>query len=66
VEEYRPLAKNLCQAVVRTLKESEESLQGQSDNFTLLLNTYPAQKMPVVDLPSFIWCWPNSRRRPVS
>ncbi|KAF8347098.1 Vps51/Vps67 domain-containing protein [Amanita rubescens] len=27
VEEYRPLAKNLCQAVVRTLKESEESLQ---------------------------------------
>ena len=33
VAEYRPLAKTLCQAVLRTLNKSEGSLQGQSDKF---------------------------------
>ena len=41
VAEYRPLAKSLCQAVLRTLNKSEGSLQGQSDKFLLLLDTQP-------------------------
>lgn len=67
VAEYRPLAKTLCQAVLRTLNKSEGSLQGQSDKILTcywILN--PVQTMRAMNLHSFIWCWPNSRRHPVS
>jgi hypothetical protein len=66
VAEYRPLAKTLCHAVLRTLNKSEESLQGQSGKFLLLLDTQPVQTMRAMNLHSFIWYWPNSRRHPVS
>ena len=44
VTEYRPLAKTLCQAVLRTLNKSEESLQGQSGKFLLLVDTQPVHR----------------------